>query len=434
MSIGIIVKIWLFVLGLLPSLMWANTFKVQEVNYLSINSAITPATLDYLKYELGRMNANSFAVIKINTPGGLVTTTKDIITLMGKQPYPIAVWIAPEGASASSAGAIIASAAHLLFMSPGSNIGAATPIGMGGDLKESDGRSKAINDLASLVRSLSHLRGRPSAPFEQMIKTAASFTDKEALKAGIIDGIVGNTDELLKLSNGKKFKLQGKEFTLEIKENPGSRDITPSAGQKIFEVIANPSTAYVLFLVGLALLYFELQVPGGYVAGSIGVGCLILAAMAFQVLPMDWGALGLILLGVFFFVLEIWITSYGLLSIAGSVAFIMGSLFLFHGDTGFISIDYPVIYSTLAGVFAAVGIVVWYLYRDQKRQKPVADFFVPVGAEGQVLTKSPNGYQIKVKGEIWRAEATTALDLGDHVEVTAVDIDQLLVHVKKVSR
>lgn len=428
----ILLKLVLFVLGLLPSLSFAEFFQVHEVAELSINSAITPATLDYLKYQLNRLPEKSLAIVRVNTPGGLVTTTKEIITLIGSQNYPVVVWISPEGASASSAGAIIASSAHFIFMAPGTNMGAATPVGLGEDLKESDGRNKAINDLAALVRSLSNMRGRPSAPFEDMIRKSGSYTDKEALKLNIITGIVSTRSEMLEMLKGRKFILQGKELTLEIKDQAASRLLEPTAGQKILEVLANPSLAYFLFLIGVALIYFEFQAPGGFIAGTAGFGFLILAAISFQVLPLDWGALGLLVLGVAFFILEIFITSYGILSILGLVTFIMGSLFLFHGDAGFISIQYPVILSTLAGVLASVGFIVWYLYKDQKKQPVTSDFFLPIGARGIVITHDGKNYQIKVKGEIWRATSPEALSIGDEVEISEVDNKQLKISIKKV--
>lgn len=428
-------NIILLVLSVFVCLSWqavASTYEVKEISYLSINSAITPATLDYLKHQFTNVPENSVAVIRMNTPGGLVTTTKEIITLIGKQEFPVVVWISPEGASASSAGAIIAASAHFVLMSPGSNMGAATPVGLGEDIKESDGRNKALNDLAALVRSLSELRGRPAKPFEDMIKNADSFTDKESLKLGIIDGVASTHEEVVSVLAEKKFNQQGKEYVLEFHKDVTKKDYSPSTGQKLLEVLANPSTAYFLFLIGVALIYLELQAPGGYIAGSIGVGCIILAAISFQVLPLDWGALGLILLGIFLLVLEIFIVSYGLLTIFGLASFIMGSLFLFHGEAGFISVEYPVMFSTLAGVLVSVGFIVWYLVKEEKKRGKGPDFFLPVGATGTVMTSLPHGHQVKVKGETWKAFSDDALQVGDQVEVISFDQGHLSIQVKKV--
>lgn len=400
---------------------------------MSVNSAITPATYDYLKQNFNKLPETSLIVLKLNTPGGLVTTTKDIITLVGNKKRPFVVWITPEGASASSAGAIIASAAHYIFMSPATNIGAATPVGMGQDIPESDGRKKALNDLSALVRSLSVSRGRPSAPFVKMIISAESYTAEESRKLGIIDGIISSEQDMIPFLEGKKITIDGIETTLVIK-NPLYRDYEPTLGQKILEVLANPSTAYILFLIGVALIYFELQAPGGFIAGAIGLCFLILSGIAFQVLPLDWGSMGLILAGIVLLILEVFIVSYGILTITGLIAFIMGSLFLFHGETGYISVHYNVILSSLAGVALAVGLIVWYLFRESKKQKAPDNFFLPEGAIGHVLTRtSPTTYQVKVRGEIWRATSEDDLNINDAVEVISVDTQNLVIKIRKHS-
>lgn len=427
----ILLQLLVFVLGVLPLNSFGADLDITEINVLSINSAITPATYDYVKQNFQRLPKSSLIVLRLNTPGGLVSTTKDIITLVGREKRPLVVWITPEGASASSAGAIIASAAHYIFMSPGTNIGAATPVGMDGDIKESDGRSKALNDLTALVRSLSDSRGRPAAPFEKMIRSAESYTDKEALKLGIIDGIISSEREIEAIIANKPINIDGVQTNLKPK-NVTIKYQEPSMGQAILEVLANPSTAYIIFLIGVALIYFEFQAPGGYIAGAFGVCFIILSGIAFQVLPLDWGSMGLIVAGIFLLILEVFVVSYGLLSIAGLIAFTVGSLFLFKGDTGYISIEYPVIMSTLAGVTAGVGGLVWYLWRDSKKQKPVKDFFLPVGSKGVVLSASNSvEYQVKVRGEIWRAISDEKLLINEPVAVTDVDAKKLTIKVKK---
>jgi membrane-bound serine protease (ClpP class) len=427
----ILLQILVFVLIVLPLKVMGTTLEITEISVLSVNSAITPATFDYLKQNFRSLPKSSLIVLKLNTPGGLVSTTKDIITMTAREKRPLVVWITPEGASASSAGAIIASAAHFIFMSPGTNMGAATPVGLGEDLKESDGRKKALNDLTALVRSLSATRNRPSAPFEKMITAAESYTDQEALKLGIIDGIVSSERDMISILEKKSINIDGVISDLKF-SNPQVRDYEQTVGQQIFEVLASPSTAYFLFLVGVALIYFELQAPGGYITGSVGVCFLLLAGMAFQVLPLDWGAMGLMIAGIFLLILEVYIISYGLLSIAGIAAFLMGSLFLFHGDTGFISIQYPVIVSTLVGVGTAAGILIWYLLTEKKKHRMVNDFFLPIGAKGHVLTKTgENEYQIKVRGEIWKAISEDIFDIDEAVVVSHVDPKKLIIKIQK---
>jgi membrane-bound serine protease (ClpP class) len=429
----ILLQFLVFVFALLPLNSGAIPLEIKEISLLSVNSAITPATFDYLKRNFDNLPESSLIVLRLNTPGGLVSTTKDIITMVGRKKRPFVVWITPEGASAASAGAIIASAAHFIFMSPGTNMGAATPVGLGEDLKESDGRKKALNDLTALVRSLSASRGRPAGPFEKMITSADSYTADEALKLQIIDGVISSESDMLPFLTSRKINLDGVEKTITPKDL-SVRVYEPTLGQKILEVLSNPSTAYILFLVGVALIYFEFQALGGFIAGAVGLCFLILAAISFQVLPLDWGSMGLIIAGIFLLILELFIVSYGILTIAGLIAFIMGSLFLFHGESGFISIEYRVIFSSLAGVATGLGIVAWYLYRESKKRKRSEDFFLPIGAKGHILTKlSRRDYQVKVKGEIWKACSEEELAIDEQVEIIEVDTKNLLIKIKKTS-
>lgn len=421
-----------FVFVVLPlKVMALPTLEIKELGFLSVNSAITPATYDYLKYHFEKIPDETLIIVKLNTPGGLVTTTKEIITMAASRKRPMVVWITPEGASASSAGAIIASAAHFIFMSPGTNMGAATPVGLGEDIKESDGRKKAMNDLQALVRSLSVSRGRPAGPFEKMIADAESYTAREAEKLKIIDGVISTQEELINILNSKTIMIDGSETQLIVKD-PISKNYEPTLGQRLLEVIANPSTAYILFLIGVALIYFEMQAPGGYVAGTIGVLLLLLAGIAFQVLPLDWGSMGLIVVGIFLLILEIFIVSYGLLAIAGTASFVLGSLFLFHGDAGFITIQYNVVISALVGVFSAMSVILWYLWNEKKKQKTATNFFLPNDAKGIVLSRiNDHEYQVKVRGEIWRASSSEKLTVNDKIVVTEADGTKLTLKVKR---
>lgn len=422
-----------FVFGLLSTKSQASTINVKEISLLSVSSAITPATYDYLKLKFQSLPDTSLIVLRLNTPGGLVTTTKDIITLVGRSKRPFAVWITPEGASASSAGAIIASSAHFIFMSPGTNLGAATPVGLSEDIKEGDARNKAMSDLKALVRSLSASRGRPGEPFEQMITKAESFTAQEALSLKIIDGIISNESEILDFITKKKIYIDGEEKTL-ISNGVQFKEYEATIGQQILEVLANPSTAYILFLIGVALIYFEFQAPGGFIAGAVGICFLILSGISFQVLPLNWGSMALIIAGLFLLILEVFIVSYGILSISGLVSFIIGSLFLFHDEKGFISIQYSVIISSLLGVILSVGFLVWYLYTDSKKQKHKENSFIPSGAKGQILTRiTSKQYQVKVQGEIWNATADEDLNINDFVEIIFVDPKNLTIKIKKMS-
>jgi membrane-bound serine protease (ClpP class) len=395
---------------------WAQAEPTFEsVTFLHIDSAITPATYEYLKHSFQKAPLKSLLVIKMNTPGGLISTTKDIMGLIGKEKRSVAVWVTPEGASAASAGAIISSAAHYIFMSPGTTIGAATPVGLNGDIADQDGKRKILNDLTALVRSFNELRSRNNKPFEEMILKASSFTEKEALKEKVINGVVSSEAELLKYFHSENLATQDMALTWE---------------QKFLDLLSNPTTAYLLFLVGLALIYFEFQAPGGYVAGSIGSALLLLAAMAFQVLPMDWGYFGLLILGLILFVAELYVTSYGLLFILGLISFSLGSIFLFHGDLGFISVRHTALVSSFLGILFSVTVLTWYLWRENKKLKK-RNMFSPLGSTGVVMKKhSPDQYQVKVHGEIWNAVSEENLEVDDPISVIQYDSKKLMMKIK----
>ncbi len=429
MTLRILVQILFLVLALFPLAVRSDDFVVEELSFFQITSAITPATYDYLERGFKSVRPQSIIIIKLNTPGGLVTTTKDIITLIGSQKKPVIIWITPEGATAASAGAIVSSSAHAIFMSPGTRMGAATPVGLGGDLKESDGKNKAMNDLKSLVRALSFERSRPAAPFEEMIEKASSFTDREAQDLQISETV--SESNLIPMLDNRVMRIQGRNITLRISPEVIQKDYEATPAQKILNIFADPTMAYFIFLLGIALLYFEFQAPGGYVAGSVGTCLLVIAAMSFQVLPFDWGALGLLAIGFTLLVIEIYVTSYGLLFLTGMIFFILGSLFLFQDNSGFISIHYSAIYSSLGGVVLAMAFIVWYLWREKKRQSIKPDFFLPLNSPGIVLARKKDFYQVRVQGEIWNAFSEETFQIHDSVIVTSVDKDKLLIQIKK---
>ena len=391
-----------------------ENFSFESVTFLHVNSAITPATYEYLSHSFKKAPEKSLIVIKMNTPGGLITTTKEIMSLIGKDKRTVAIWVTPEGASAASAGAIIASSVKYIFMSPGTTIGAATPVGLGGDISEQDGKRKILNDLTALVRSFNQIHGRNNKPFEEMILKASSYTEKEALKENIINGIASSDQDILKFFNSENRKTQ---------------DFELSWAQNILSVLSHPTTAYILFLAGLALIYFEFQAPGGYIAGSIGSGLLILAAMAFQVLPLDWGYFSLLILGIILLVAEIYITSYGILSILGLLSFGLGSLFLFHGDVGFISIQHSVLISSFLGIFLSTSILTWYIVRENRKFKK-SDLFSLLGVEGIVLKKNSDSYQVKIRGEIWNAYSDESLEEKEVIVVEKYDPEKLVIKIK----
>lgn len=404
---------------------------IQKIIRLDINSSINPATYSYLKAGFKEANENEYQaiLITINTPGGLVSTTKDILTLFGDSELPVIVWIRPEGASATSAGAIISAGAHLLYMAEGTNIGAATPIEMSGDIKQSDARSKAINDLVALVESLAEARGRNGKLFSEMIEKASSFKSVEAKEKSLIDGIANSTKDIKELSHNQTIKIKGKQVKLNF-VNSQIISYGMDLGQKLLDILANPSTAYILFVIGAGLIYLELQVAGGFIAGSIGAVCLVLAGIGFQVLPLNFGALGLIVLSFILLIMEVYITSFGILTIAGLAALVSGSLFLFRTDDAYLHLSHSVIASTVAAVVAFAGLIAFVIIRDRKNGHQ-EEFNSMKNKDGVVLEKLPDDfYQIRVAGEVWKASCKEELNTGDFVKVIEQDDNKMILTVQ----
>lgn len=412
--------------------------QVRSIANLEINSSINPATLSFLTsaFNEAKEKGDDLILIGLNTPGGLVTTTKEILTLFGNSDIPIVIWIKPEGASATSAGAIIAAGAHLLYMSEGTNMGAATPIQMGKDIdKESDMRKKAINDLVALVQSLAETRGRNPKLFGEMIAKASSFKAKEAKEKNLIDGLANTRSELLEELKNASLRLKGQDYNLDM-DAPVFREVEMDPGQKLLNIFANPSTAYVLFLIGAALLYLEFQAAGGFVAGSIGAVCLLLAGIGFQVLPLNFGALGLIIVAFVLFIMEAFITSYGILSLAGLASLVAGSLFLFRTDDGYLSLSTSFIFAVVAAIGSFLGLCLFLILKERKNVGK-EKFNESVDKTGVVIKNLRQDghqalYQVKIGGEFWNAHSEEPLNEGDQIIVISKEENSMNLSVKKL--
>ena len=393
---------------------------VDKILVLEVRSTINPSTFNYIEsgLEKARSIGADLILVELTTPGGLVTTTKDILTLFGSSDIPFAFWVGPEGASATSAGAILASGAHILVMSEGTNIGAAMPITMTGKIDNKDARDKAINDLVALVQSLAEARGRNAEMFGEMISAAASFKAGEAQEGGLIDGIVNSREEFSRFLQGRTIHFKGQDIALDVKPPAQLVPFEMDEGQKLLNIFANPTLAYILFLIGAALIYLELQAPGGLMAGALGALCLVLAGIGFQVLPLNFGGLGLIVLAFVLFVMEAFVTSYGLLSLAATAALVFGSLFLYRTEDSYISLSKSVIFSSVGAVLAFMGIIVFMMIKDRKKVGSTA-FDDIVGQRGKVLAVLDETddrcryYQVSVGGEIWRATSEADYRPGD---------------------
>ena len=425
----------LFLFFLLPwsslsALSAAETLEVNRILSLEVRSSINPATYNYLKNALEEAEKQScdLVLIRINTPGGLISVTKDILSLFGESDIPIVVWVTPSGATATSAGAIIANAAHILLMSDGTSMGAATPVQMEGDVAK-DARKKAISDLVALTQSLAQSRGRNPQGLGKMISEAKSFDARQALKKGFIDGIVNTEEELGTYLNGRSFILKGDKKAIAIKDIQ-TVSFGMDWGQRLLNILAHPSLAYILFLLGAALIYLEFQAPGGFVAGAIGVLSLILSAIGFQVLPLNFGALGLIVASLVFFIMEIYIVSYGALSLVGIGALLTGSLFLFRTDNSYLELSRGVVYGAVGTivfflVFISVVMLKTHKYIGKKK------FNGAVGKSGKIVALLEKNdeyyvYQIKVGGELWKGQTKNPRELGEFCKILEQNQEDML--------
>ena len=302
-----------------------------EVFIIGLEGPINPGTAMYVTrgLEKAAKQGAGLAILRIDTPGGLASSMRTIVKALLNSPIPVAVWVGPKGAGAASAGVMITVAAHIAAMAPGTNIGAAHPVTAGGKDIDKTMSEKVVNDMAAYARGIAEDKGKNGEWVEKAIRESVSITADEALKNNVIDLVAKDIDELLQLLDGREVNVVGGKITLktaDLKKNyfrPGWRD-------KVLKTISDPNIAYILMMIGLAGLYFELSHPGAIFPGVIGAISLILAFFSFQTLPVNYAGLLLIVLAIIFFIAEIKVTSYGVLSIGGLISLTIGSIMLFE--------------------------------------------------------------------------------------------------------
>jgi len=399
--------------------------EANEVLIIRVADAIGPGTADFIRHGIKTAEKQQAAclIIELDTPGGLAESMRRIVQDILASPVPVAVYVSPGGGRAASAGVMITMAADIAAMAPGTNIGAAHPVGAGG--QEIDGKmsEKVVNDMVAQARSVAERRGRNADWVEKAIRQSVSATETEALKENVIDLIARDTDDLIRQLNGRVVAGKG---TLRL-ESPRKTVIEENLRTKILTAISNPNIAYLLLMIGLAGLYFEFSHPGAVFPGVVGGICLVLAFFALQTLPVNYAGILLIALAVIFFIMEMKIASYGLLSVAGVVSLLLGSLMLFEGESPEGQVSWGVLTPTLlvvSGFFTAVAFLV---FRSQV-SKPVTGSAGLVGEIGVVKNAlAPRG-KVFVHGELWNAVARTPI--GENVPVRVVAVTGLLLEVE----
>jgi membrane-bound serine protease (ClpP class) len=366
-------------------------------------------------------------VIRLDTPGGLDTSMRDIIKRILVSEVPIVVYVAPSGGRAASAGTFIGMAAHVLAMSPGTSIGAATPVNVGGQDVAKDMANKVKNDAVSYIRSLARQRGRNADWVEKAVREGSSLNEEDALHEHVIDLVARDMTELLTAIDGREVTLAGTARTLHTAKAE-THEYQPSWRQQLLGRIIDPNIAYILFILGFYGLLFELSNPGAVLPGVVGGICLLLAFLAFQALPVNLTGVALIVFAMVLFAVDVKVQSHGILTVGASVALLLGSLILVGGDSGVARISLSVVLTAVAATIVFFALVVGAGLRAQRRKLTTGTPGM-VGEQGTALTDLGPSGQVFVHGEYWTAEADQPIAKGARVVVDRVD--GLVLRVKK---
>lgn len=404
--------------------------RAPHVDLIVIDGSINPAVDDFIREGIGRAKSNGAQalIIQMDTPGGLLTSTRTIVKEMLGAPVPVFVYVAPSGAGAGSAGVFITMAAHVAAMAPGTNIGAAHPVAGGGQEVKGVMGEKIENFTASFAESIAQKRGRNTEWAIQAVRKSVAITEKEALKINVIDIVATDIEDLLKQADGRTVDLDGRKHVLMLKD---ARVVTHEMNlkQKVLNRIADPTIAYLLLMAGILGLYMEFSHPGVIFPGVAGAICLLLAIASLQVLPFSAVGLVLILLGIALLVGEAFMPSFGVLGIGGVVSLTFGSLLLFDAENTGLAVDRSVIF-TAALTLGAIVLAISYLVFRSQTAKPTLGFAGLIGEIGEARTKLSPAGKVFVHGEYWNARADGEIEAGEKVEVVSCEGMNLKVRKK----
>lgn len=410
---------------------------------LEIDGTVGPATSDYIRrnFDKALETGAKMIILRIDTPGGLDASMREIIKKIVASPVPVVGYVAPKGARAASAGTYILYACHVAAMAPATNLGAATPVQIGdiGSLqdqnRQKDGKDsssdaikppashsmtdKIINDAVAYIRGLAAMRGRNVEWAEKAVREAASLPAEEALALKVIDLIATDITELLSKLDGRRVNVLGQDIALQTR-GAVMEDLSPDWRSRLLGVIADPNIAYIMLLIGLYGIVVEFTHPGTVVPGTIGAICLLLAMYAFQLLPVNYAGIALIVLGIGLMVAEAFAPSFGILGIGGISAFVFGSVVLIDSEAPGFGINRGLIggfaLSSAAFFILALGLLL------KVRQRPVVSGREELlGDIGEALEDFAETGRVRVHSEIWRAQADRPMHKGDKVRITGID-------------
>jgi membrane-bound serine protease (ClpP class) len=417
---------------LLLVMLVAAAVPAAEVVQLRVDDTIQPASQRYIERVLSEAEAMEadLVVLELDTPGGLLDTTRDITTAITESRVPVVVFVSPGGARAASAGFFILLAADIAAMTPGTNTGAAHPVsGQGQDLGE-DIRDKATNDAAAMIRAIASQRGRNVEESVKAVTESTSYTAEEALEADLVDLVAGNLDELLNELDGREItRFDDTVTVLDLAERTVVV-IEPTSAERFLSVLANPNIAYLLMALGMLGIYVEVTHPGAIFPGVVGVISILLALYSLSVLPVNLAGIALIMVALVLFLLEVKIVSYGLLTIAGIISFVIGSLMLFDAPIPDMRVSLGVVLPT-ALLLAAVAVFLLSRVVQLHRRRPVTGEEGLVGKIGHTLSALDPYGKVKVHGEYWDARSTGA-PVAERAEVRVVAVSGRRIDVEPV--
>lgn len=401
---------------------------------VQVAGVINPVVAEFVADRIEVANGAGAAgfLLQLDTPGGLDTAMRQIIQAQLGSTIPVIVYVAPSGARAASAGALITLAGDFAAMAPGTNIGAAHPVAIGpggGGQQDETMTTKLVNDAVAYARSIAAQRGRNEDWAEKVVRESISITAEEAVAEGVVDLVAGDREELLAALDGRTYRRGEEERTL---RSSGARVVTTQMGwrQQILDTLSDPTVAYLLMMLGIVGIFFEISQPGAIFPGAIGAIAILLALFAFQALPVNFAGVLLIILALVLFLLEVKVTSFGMLTVGGIVAMALGSLMLIDSSAPYLQISREVILATVAVCSGFFILVLFYVVRTQ-RSRFVSGAEGMVGEQGTAVAAFVGVGKVFVHGEYWHALSREPVEAGDPVEVVTVEPGMRLV-VKKV--
>ena len=403
--------------------------QAKEVYTIRINGPINPPIAGFIKESIEKTQekGGEALIISLDTPGGLDTSMRDIVKNIMDASVPVVVYVSPSGARAASAGSIILMASHIAAMAPGTNVGAAHPVTIGQDKPDKTMMKKVENDAVAYSRSIAMKKGRNVEWAEKAVIESASITAKDALDKNVIDVIANSMDELLAKIDGKTVETKTGKVTLKTKGVKTSELDMPFK-YKFLSYLADPNVAYMLMMLGMIGILFEVYSPGAIFPGVAGGISIILALYAFQTIPISFAGVALILLGIIFFILELKIISHGALGIAGVISIVIGSIMLIDDPSGVLAISWKSIVTVAAALgFFFFGVLAYAVKAQMAKVKTGMEGLI--GETGIAKTDIIGKGKVSVHGELWEAKSDGPIKTGE--EVIIIGIERLVIEVKK---